>query len=86
MVQRYNLLRKFDIEEERTKKEEKFIIINTRDRQAGFIVDNASQVVRIRDDQIGKLSNLLYSRDIKYIEGIGKIDDKIIKIYKDIEI
>lgn len=73
-----NLKKKFDIEEKGLTKDKRVIIINLNKKLVGFIVDEASQVLRIAEEDIEDASKILTGMDRRFIEGIGKIDEKII--------
>lgn len=56
----------------------RIIIISMDDKQVGFIVDEASQTLKIDDEQIDITRNISSNIDMKYINGVAKIDDKLV--------
>ncbi|PAB59208.1 chemotaxis protein CheW [Anaeromicrobium sediminis] len=54
------------------------IVINIQDRQVGFMVDEASQVIRISEENIEPAPELIAGIDKRYIMGVGKLEDKIV--------
>ncbi len=56
----------------------RIIIISMDDKQVGFIVDEASQTMKIDDEQIDVTQNISSNIDMKYINGVGKVDDRLV--------
>jgi len=62
------------------KKEKRIIIINIRDKQVGFIIDDASSVITLSENQVDKPPAII-SKVIKdFIVGVGKLEDELILI------
>ena len=51
----------------------------------GFIVDEASQTIRVSDEQIDPAPSFISGVDKRYISGVGKLDDKRLLILIDLE-
>lgn len=74
-----DLKKKFNlIENEDNNEIKRIIIVNINDKHVGFIVDDASQVIRIYEKDIENPPEILLGINERYISGIGKVDDKII--------
>ncbi len=73
-----NLKKRFKIDGNEINSDTRIIVININDRNVGFIVDAASQVLRISEDEIEKAPEIIAGVDRQYINGVGKIDDKIV--------
>jgi purine-binding chemotaxis protein CheW len=72
-----NLKKRFDIEETELTQETRIVNINFNGKDIGFLVDEASQVLRITDDFIEPAPEIIKGKDREYISGIAKIEDKI---------
>lgn len=70
----------------------RIIIVAYEGKNIGFLVDDASQVIRIDDENIEPTPAIIAGEDEKYISGVGKVDGRIvvlldlIKILSDSEI
>jgi len=73
-----NLKKRFKLETTEIRKNSRIIIVNMNEKQIGFIVDEASQVTTLMDDNIDKLPEIIAGEDKKYIVGIVTIEDKTI--------
>ncbi|MCK9444353.1 MAG: chemotaxis protein CheW [Tissierellaceae bacterium] len=75
-----DLKKRFNISRVNGNKEKRVIIINIKDKQIGFLIDDASRVLRLNDNQIDNPPDII-SRNIRnYVIGIGKVDEKLILI------
>ncbi|HHY90987.1 MAG TPA: chemotaxis protein CheW [Clostridiales bacterium] len=75
-----NLKKRFRLEDQGITSDTRIIVINIQNKQVGFIVDEASQVLRISEENIEPAPELVVGIDKKYIEGVGKLDERIIII------
>jgi len=75
-----NLKKRFQLEDRGITSDTRIIVINIKNKQVGFIVDEASQVLRISEENIEPAPELVVGIDKKYIEGVGKLDEQIIII------
>lgn len=73
-----NIKKRFDLPQKTEMGEQRIIIINLKEKQVGFIVDDASQVLTLDESQIENPPELVAGIDRDYIIGIGKVDEKII--------
>ncbi|SMP41379.1 chemotaxis protein CheW [Anoxynatronum buryatiense] len=73
-----SIKKRFDLPLEGELEEQRIIIINLNEKQVGFIVDDASQVLTMDESQIESPPELIAGIDRDYIIGIGKVDEKII--------
>ncbi|SHJ52259.1 purine-binding chemotaxis protein CheW [Geosporobacter subterraneus DSM 17957] len=73
-----NLKKRFHLAEGDINSDTRIIVINIQNRQVGFIVDEASQVLRISEEDIEPAPDLVAGVDRKYIIGVGKLADRII--------
>jgi len=72
------LKKKFGIEDSLRDGNTRIIVINLNEKQIGFIVDEASQTVRIDDANIDPTPDIIVGIERRYITGVGKIDDRLI--------
>lgn len=76
-----NLKRKFLIgEAPDSHTHSRIIILNLEEKMIGFMVDEASQVVSINDSDVEPPPPVAVGTDRVYMEGIGKISEKMIII------
>ena len=75
-----DLKKRFNINSEIVDKDTRIIVINLNDKLVGFIVDDASQVLRINDENIDSAPELVTGMDRQYISGVGKVGEKLIII------
>ncbi|MCK9444224.1 MAG: chemotaxis protein CheW [Tissierellaceae bacterium] len=80
-----NLKKRLNIGEDNITKDTRIIVITLNEREVGFIVDEASQTVRVRDEQIDPAPSFIGGVDQKYITGVGKLDEKRLLILIDLE-
>lgn len=74
------LRKRFGINADKIDNNTRIIVISLEDKQVGFIVDEASQTIKIDDEQIDPASSISASVDMKYINGVGKVDNRLIII------
>lgn len=72
------LKKRFGFEESHIDANTRIIVINSNGKQIGFLVDEASQTVRIDDSNIDPTPEVLSKIDTKYLTGVGKIDNRLI--------
>ncbi|MGL4523833.1 MAG: chemotaxis protein CheW [Bacilli bacterium] len=60
----------------------RIIITSTSESDLGFIVDAANDVLDVESDQIEPASNILEMVDTEFIEGVIKIENRLITILK----
>lgn len=80
-----NLRRRFSLEDTEVTKDTRIIVINLDEKQIGFVVDEASQTIRLDSELIDPAPSVTEKVDKKYIMGIGKIDEKRLLIIIDLE-
>ncbi|NLM06869.1 MAG: chemotaxis protein CheW [Tissierellia bacterium] len=79
-----NLKERLHLGESEVTKDTRIIVVNVNDREVGFIVDEASQTLRVSDDKIDEAPTFTGGIDRKYITGVGKLDDKRLLIIIDL--
>lgn len=60
--------------------EHRIIITKIDGRTAGLIVDGASEVIRISDEMIEPVPDLVWELGAGYIEGVVKLNDRFITV------
>lgn len=80
-----NLEKRFNLEDNGVTNDTRIIIINLKDKQVGFVVDEASQTVRLDDEDINPAPDIISSVDRRYITGVGKLDEKRLLILINLE-
>ncbi len=73
-----NLKKRFNLDESSIDSDTRIIVINIKSRQVGFVVDEASQVIRLSEEDIEPAPELVAGVDKKYITGVGKLKDRIV--------
>ncbi|AHM56285.1 chemotaxis protein CheW [Peptoclostridium acidaminophilum DSM 3953] len=58
----------------------RIIVVNMNDKLVGFAVDEASQVISIDDSNIDPPPEIVTGLDRRYINGIGKLQNRIVII------
>lgn len=79
-----NLKKRFLLGEVQNDKDTRIIVINLNDKEVGFVVDEASQTVRLDDKDIDAAPEIISGIDEKYIIGVGKLDEKRLLILIDL--
>ncbi|MBN4069396.1 MAG: chemotaxis protein CheW [Alkaliphilus sp.] len=75
-----NLSKKFNQNETEITNSTRIIIVYLKNKQTGFIVDDASQVLTISNKDVDDAPDLITSVEQKFISGIAKVDDRMIII------
>lgn len=75
-----SLKKKFRIADTEVTELTRLIVINNGSRRTGFIVDDASEVITISDKDVEEAPPMVVGADRKYIQGVGKIDKRILII------
>ncbi|OGO78716.1 MAG: chemotaxis protein CheW [Clostridiales bacterium GWB2_37_7] len=75
-----SLKQKFNLAENQVTELTRLIVINNGNRRTGFVVDDASEVITISDKDIEEAPPMIVGADRKYIQGVGKIDKRILII------
>lgn len=70
-----NLKKRFQMGDTDLTKETRIIVISLNDREIGFIVDEASQTIRLDEDQIDSAPDVISKVDRRFISGVGKINE-----------
>ncbi len=65
------------VDDDKSSKDERILIYNTSDRDIGFIVDDASQVIYFSEDNIESSDAIIAGESKKFIWGIGKDGEDI---------
>ncbi|MCC5909194.1 MAG: purine-binding chemotaxis protein CheW [Clostridiaceae bacterium] len=73
-----SLKKRFSLDDEEINENNRIIIIHIKNKQIGFIVDDASQVLTMKEEQIENPPEIIAGIDRQYITGIGKVEEKII--------
>jgi len=73
-----SLKKRFNVSEANESEDARIIIITYDGKNIGFLVDDASQVIRIDDENIEATPAIIAGEDRKYISGVGKVDGAIV--------
>lgn len=65
-------------------KKKKIIIVEISGRFIGLIVDSVGEVLRISESQISPVPESISTIDIRYLQGVIRVDDRII-LFMDIQ-
>lgn len=80
-----NLKKRLGLGQESITKETRIIVITLNEKEVGFIVDEASQTIRVSEEQIDPAPSFISGVDKRFITGVGKLDDKRLLILIDLE-
>lgn len=75
-----NLHEKFNISRAAITPDTRIIIFGLDDKQVGLLVDDASQVLTIDDNNIEEPPSIIMASEEKFISGIGKVQNRMIII------
>ncbi len=70
-----SLKKKFNLDNAETDDRTRIIVANMGSNVAGFVVDEASEVLTVDKDSIEPVSEIVSSISKKYISGVGKLDN-----------
>ncbi len=73
-----DIRKKFHLKTKEVTKETRIIVVNIMNKTIGLIVDSVSEVLRIDSSTIQPPPPLIAGLDSDYIEGVGKLDDRLI--------
>jgi len=73
-----NLKKRFNIPEKKVDSETRIIINKIKGKDIGFVVDEASQVIKIDDADIEEAPDIIKGADRQYISGVGKVEGQIV--------
>jgi len=80
-----NLRKKFQMPEQDPTELTRIILTILDEKQVGLLVDEASQVITLSEDVIDSAPKIMNDNQKEYIQGIAKLEDKMITLL-DIEI
>lgn len=75
-----NLRHKFGFEEKAITEESKFIMLNVGKANTSCIVDEVTDIVKVEDADLQPAPDFVTGINQKYLQGVGKIDDRLIII------
>lgn len=73
-----NLKKRFNLQNTDIDENSRIIIVAIMEKLVGFIVDDASQVITLKKEDIKDLPHIIEDAIRKYIVGIGKLNERII--------
>jgi purine-binding chemotaxis protein CheW len=76
----FNLKKKFKLDIQSIGDESKIVIMNNHESVIGFIVDEVTDIFRLREEEIEPFPSCVNKEDCEYIRGIGKVGDRMILI------
>lgn len=75
-----DLKKRFNLPEKEVDSHTRIVVIKVDEKQVGFIVDEASQVLRVASESIEPAPELVVGIDKQYIVGVGKLENRLIII------
>lgn len=75
-----DLKKRFDIDNNSKSTDRRIIVVNVENKNVGFMVDTADEVITIDEKDIDPPSNIITKSDRQFITGIGKVEDRILII------
>ncbi|GFN36215.1 chemotaxis protein CheW [Tepidimicrobium xylanilyticum] len=79
-----DLKKRFNLADSEITKDTRIIVISFDNRDVGFVVDEASQTIRLDDEQIDPTPDIISEVDRRFITGVGKVDEKRLLILLDL--
>lgn len=73
-----DLRKRFDLPSGETTENTRIIIVSVNEITVGMIVDSATEVVQLAQDDIEPAPPIASSIDSNYLDGVGKIDGKLL--------
>ncbi len=73
-----DLRKRFNLEERKTTKETRIIVVDIDGKVIGLIVDSVSEVLRLPSDTIEPPPPIVAGIESEYIKGVGKLDDRLL--------
>ncbi|MBI3600518.1 MAG: chemotaxis protein CheW [Nitrospinae bacterium] len=73
-----DLRKRFNLEERKTTKETRIIVVDMDGKVVGLIVDAVSEVLRLPADTIEPPPPIVAGIEAEYIKGVGKLDDRLL--------
>ena len=80
-----NLRKRFNLDIGDMTKDTRIIVISLEEKEIGFVVDEASQTLRLNEEQIDPTPDVISDVDRRYIIGVGKVDESRLVIILDLE-
>lgn len=71
---------RFNFEEKKYNERTRIIIVTFEDKEVGFIVDSANDVIDIPSDCVESAPEVVGEQEHDYIEGIAKLDKRLLII------
>lgn len=69
---------RFNFEEKQYDERTRIIIVTLEDKEVGFIVDSANDVIDIPTESIENAPEVVGEKEHEYIEGVAKIDKRLL--------
>ncbi|EGW41561.1 chemotaxis protein CheW [Desulfosporosinus sp. OT] len=76
----FNLRTKFDLINKEISNESKFIMLNVNESATGCLVDEVTDIVKLKDEEVQLVPSFLSVGNENFITGIGKLEDRMIII------
>ncbi|RZB30633.1 MAG: purine-binding chemotaxis protein CheW [Desulfobacteraceae bacterium Eth-SRB1] len=78
-----DLAKQFDLPASEHDEETRIVVVDVDDNTVGMLVDSVPEVLRISAEDIDPTPSLIENRiDTRYIEGIGKLEDRLFVLLK----
>lgn len=76
----FNLRAKFSFVNKENSEQSKFIMLNSHNSNFGFRVDEVTDIIKLKDEEIKQVSDFASGISDNYIFGIGMLEDRMITI------
>ncbi|HHY04425.1 MAG TPA: chemotaxis protein CheW [Thermoanaerobacterales bacterium] len=73
-----DLKKRFDLPHTETTENTRIIIVTVENITVGMIVDSATEVIQLSKDDIEPAPDMAGGIDSSFLDGVGKLDDKLI--------
>jgi len=75
-----DLKKKFNLENTNITQNTRIIIVNINEKESGLIVDEASKISRIQDEDVEVISDIITDVNKKYLTGVAKLENGMVII------
>lgn len=75
-----DLIKRFRLTSPRDQENQRIVVVELENLSIGLMVDAVSEVLRISRDIIAPPSPIILDTDVEYLEGIAKLDERLIML------
>ncbi len=76
----FNLHKRFGVMPSEDEEEARIVVFKFEDAKAGIIVDEVSEVLRIKGNEIEETAKVYQGLEAEFIQGVGKVEDRLLML------